>query len=192
MVTILIPTTPERRERLSKCIDSIREHTTQPYRLMIYENNYEGYVKAIHTLLEGVNGLVWCLNDDVVLKNDALKILTEKFNQLYLKWNGLLQPRDGIQEGNVCTLPFCHSKIMQRMTFRGYHHNFADQEFTMVMKGLGLYNYVPEAVVEHQHWINNKAEKDKTYTDSQILFEQDHKLFEKRLADYFEPKNNEK
>lgn len=189
LITILIPTTPERRERLAKCIDSIREHTTQPYRLMIYENVGEGYVKAIHTLLEGVQGLVWCLNDDVVLKNNALKILTEKFYELYPHWNGLLQPKDGIQEGNVCTLPFCHSEIMKRFTFKGYHHNFADQEFTIIMNSAGLYTYVPEAEVEHMHWINGKAEKDVTYTDSQVLFEQDQKLFEERLKANFAIKN---
>jgi len=189
-VTILIPTTQERRDRLAKCIDSIRTHTTMPYRLMIYENNGEGYVKAIHTLLEGVQGLVWCLNDDVVLKNDALKILFDKFDELYPKWNGLLQPKDGIQEGNVCTLPFCHSSIMKRLTFKGYHHNFADQEFTIIMKASELYNYVPEAEVEHMHWINGKADKDKTYTDSQILFTKDQELFNKRLQNNFQPKND--
>lgn len=184
-ITILIPTTPERRERLAKCIDSIREHTTQPYRLMIYENNGEGYVKAIHTLLEGVQGIVWCLNDDVVLKNDALKILTETFNKEFPKHNGLLQPRDGIQEGNVCTLPFCHSEIMKKLTHKGYHHNFADQEFTIRMSVAGLYRYVPEAVVEHMHWINGKAEKDETYTKSQELFEKDQTLFNNRLQNGF-------
>lgn len=184
-ITILIPTTPERRERLQQTIQSIREHTTQPYRLMIYENNYEGYVKAIHTLLEGVDGLVWCLNDDVILKNDALKILSDKFEELYPQHNGLLQPRDGIQEGNVCTLPFCHSKIMQRFTHKGYHHNFADQEFTLIMKANNLYTYVPEAVVEHKHWINGKAEQDKTYTDSQTRFEKDKELFTNRLNNGF-------
>jgi hypothetical protein len=189
-ITILIPTTPERRERLAKCIESIRTHTSMPYRLMIYENVGEGYVKAIHTLLEGVQGLVWCLNDDVVLKNDALKILYDKFNEIYPKWNGLLQPKDGIQEGNVCTLPFCHSDIMRRFTFKGYHHNFADQEFTIIMNSVGLYTYVPEAEVEHMHWINGKAEKDVTYTDSQILFEQDQKLFEERLKANFAIKND--
>jgi len=185
MITILIPTTPERRERLATCIASIREHTTMPYKLMVYENNYEGYVKAIHTLLEGLEGLVWCLNDDVVLKNDALKILYDTFDELYPKWNGLLQPKDGIQEGNVCTLPFCHSKIMRQLTFKGYHHNFADQEFTMRMSSMGLYKYIPEAVVEHQHWINAKAEKDKTYTGSQGKFEADQKLFEERVLTGF-------
>ena len=189
IVNILIPTTPERRERLQKTIESIREHTTLPYKLTTYENNYEGYVKAIHTLLDGTDSLVWCLNDDVVLKNDALKILFDKFNELYPKWNGLLQPKDGIQEGNVCTLPFCHSNIMKRFTYKGYHHNFADQEFTLIMQSAGLYTYVPEAIVEHAHWINGKAEKDKTYSDSQILFEKDQKLFEERLQNNFNPKN---
>jgi len=185
-ITILIPTTPERRERLAKCIDSLREHTTQPYKLMIYENNYEGYVGAIHTLLDGLDGLVWCLNDDVILKNDALKVLTETFEKEFPKMNGLLQPRDGIQEGNVATLPFCHSKIMQALTHKGYHHNFADQEFTMRMTAAGLYKYCPDAVVEHQHWINSKAEKDKTYTDSQVRFEQDKELFTNRLQNGFQ------
>jgi len=184
-VTILIPTTPERRERLQQTIESIREHTTLPYKLTIYENNYEGYVKAIHTLLDGVDGLVWCLNDDVILKNDAVKILCDKFIELYPKYNGLLQPKDGIQEGNVATLPFCHSKIMKTLTHEGYHHNFADQEFTMRMNAAGLYTYVPEAVVEHNHWINGKAEQDRTYSDSQILFQKDQELFANRLQNGF-------
>lgn len=185
MINILIPTTPERRDRLQQTIESIREHTTLPYKLTIYENNYEGYVKAIHVLLDGVDGLVWCLNDDVILKNDALKILNDKFLELYPQLNGLLQPRDGIQEGNVATLPFCHAKIMKHLTHEGYHHNFADQEFTMRMKAADLYTYVPEAVVEHNHWINGKATQDKTYTDSQTRFEKDQKLFTNRLQNGF-------
>ncbi len=83
MITILIPTTPERRERLQNTIESIREHTTQPYKLTIYENNYEGYVKAIHTLLDGIDGLVWCLNDDVILKNDTSINLLSSSSQIW-------------------------------------------------------------------------------------------------------------
>lgn len=184
-IIIAIPTTPERRERLQKTVESIREHTTMPYILMIYENDYKGYVSAIHTLLDAIDGLVWCLNDDVILKNDALKILYDKFEELYPKWNGLLQPKDGIQEGAVCTLPFCHSRIMKQLTHKGYHHNFADQEFTIRMSSLGMYAYVPEAVVEHQHHINGKAPKDRTYSDSQILYEKDRELFTNRLKNGF-------
>ena len=189
IVTILIPTTPERRERLQKTIASIQEHTTQPYRLMTYENNYEGYVAAIHVLLQGLDTLVWCLNDDVILKNDALKILTERFLSLYPAMNGLCQPADGIQVDNVATLPFCHSKVMEKLTFKGYHHNFADAEFTAVMRELKLFTYVPEALVEHEHWINKKAEKDMTYGYSANKFDQDQKLFDIRLANKFQPKN---
>jgi hypothetical protein len=190
MITILIPTTAERRPQLERCIQSIREHTTQPYKLMIYENKYEGYVKAIQVLLSEVDGIVWCLNDDVVLKNDALKILTEEFGKRFPQMNGLLQPSDGIQEGNVATLPFCHSAVMRKLTFKGYHHNFADQEFTLIMKELGLFAYIPEAQVEHLHWINNKAPKDMTYGYSANHFNEDQVLFEKRQANKFQPKND--
>ena len=184
-VTILIPTTPERKERLARCMESVKKHITVPYDIKVYENNYEGYVAAIHKLLEGVNGLVWCLNDDIVLENDALSILKRHFLERFPNRDGLVQPKDGIQEGNVATLPFCDAEVMRKYTHKGYFHNFADQEFTMIMKSLNKFLFVPEAIVTHEHWINVKAEKDFTYSNSQSYFEKDKEIFVNRAHNNF-------
>ena len=58
LLYILIPTTKSRRDRLAKCIQSIKDNVSIPHAIVTYENSRGGFVPAIHDMLKGINGLV--------------------------------------------------------------------------------------------------------------------------------------
>jgi hypothetical protein len=176
MVFVVIPTTKERRARLEKCIASLRENAGMPFTLCIYENEPRGAIIAMHEMLEGITGLVWWIQDDVILTEpNTLKRLYDQYQ------SGVLCPDDGIVHGEIITLPFCLAHWLKEFTFKGYYHNYADREFTDVMKKYNLYKYCPNIKVDHQHWVNGKAERDETYKLQ--LNKNDKELYEKRISE---------
>lgn len=193
MLHILIPTTADRRERLATCLESIKAHAGIPYIVMTYENYREGFVGAIHKMLAGLKDdtLVWCIGDDTELTPGALQKLVDAHAARFPDGNGVSQPDDGIHGGKIITMPLTSAGIMKAFTYREYHHNYADNEFTIIMKHYDRYQYVAESVMTHAHWINNKAKKDDTYAGAMEKYKADGDLYEKRVADGFSPLNPE-
>ena len=189
MLYICVPTIKSRRDRLEVCVASIKEHVKIPHCIVTYENERGGFVPAIHDMLKGIDGVVWCIGDDTVVQNDAVDILWRRFHDEYPDLDGVVQPDDGIQHERIITMPMCHSKTMQQFTYKGYNHYYADEEFTWHMREAGKYTYVPEAVVEHAHWLNGKAENDEKYTVSMQKNDADKELFIKRMENGFTPLN---
>lgn len=191
-VYICIPTTKERRERLAKCVDSIHELAGYPHIIVTYENYQEGFITPIHKILGGLRDdtLVWCIGDDTVLiEPDTVKRLVTMFYKAFPEGDGVINPNDGIQNGQIITMPLCTAYTMRKYTFKGYFLNYADNEFTDVMNAQRKYGYVPNIHVDHQHWVNGKAKKDATYEHAGTKFEADRLLYEARKARNFEPKN---
>lgn len=185
LVVICIPTTPERRNRLLKCIESIHAFAGYPCAIMTYENNYQGYVKSIHKILECLspNTLVWCIGDDIVLREpDTVKRLVQEYKVLYPRLDGVVNPNDGIQCGALCTVPFTTAGIMRDNTPKDFFHNYADNVFTDSMKAAGKYTYLPHITVIHEHWCNELAHKDATYTIALQMMEHDADLYRARKS----------
>jgi hypothetical protein len=133
---------------------------------MTYQNHNEGYVKAIHTILDCLvpDQLVWCIADDTVLEEpDTLKRLVNIYTQLYPLFDGVVSPDDGIQNGSVATMPLTTARIMRENTLTCFFHNYADNIFTERMRALGKYHYAAGVRVTHAHWCVGKATKDRTY-----------------------------
>lgn len=188
-ITILIPTTPERRARLTKCTAAI--HTTcegMEYSIMTYENTV-GWVKAVRYMLNQLDRdqLVIILNDDCVPQGDWLHILLRKYSQLFSREGdgGLLQPNDGIMNGTVATMPMGRVGYLRKRIHEGYLSYYADTELTERAKAEDLYYYVPEAIIHHEHHTNGKAEKDKTYFSQEKNLEHDKYLFMNRQREGF-------
>lgn len=179
-VYVCIPTTKERRPRLAECVDSILQYAGVPVVFATYENYREGFVRPIHTILDGIkeDQLVWCIGDDTrLVQPDTLKRLVEAYEAEYPENDGVVQPDDGIQRGGIITMPLCSAKTMKENTHKDFFLNFADNIFTEVMTKKGKYKYCPEIVVEHHHWVNGKVKPDETYAFAQSKFEEDRQTY---------------
>lgn len=188
MIHILIPTTAERRDRLRECVDLIHENAGYPHIISTYENYREGFITPIHKLLQDLKPetLVWCIGDDTrVREPDTLKKLVEAFETAFPERDGVVNPNDGIQCGNIITMPLCTAHTMAAYTHKDYFLNYADNEFTIIMTAKGKYLYCPEVNVEHAHHVNKKAPLDDTYAHANTKVDDDRLLFEQRKATNF-------
>lgn len=177
-IIILIPTTPERRERLARCIESVRENSNHPHVIMTFENTI-GWVGAVREMLSKLNpySLAVIINDDCVPQKDWLKIL---YASHLMHPDHLLQPNDGIMQGKVATMPFATVGYLLENIYDGYKSYYADTELTDRAIRQNRYGYVPEAIVTHEHWSNGQASKDQTYHSQEVNLEHDRALYESR------------
>ncbi len=189
MIYICVPTTQERRPRLAKLVDSVRKSDYPNTTLVIHEGNHPGCVESVHALLEGVNGLVWMLSDDNEVYTDTLSKLYEAYAKAFPNNDGLVQPHDPIQAGQLPVAPLCHSNIYKKYFYKGYTHNFSDNELKDILVEQGKYLYVPEAKIEHWHVSRDASLQDATYKSNQDTYEKDRELYITRKKNNFEPKN---
>jgi len=181
MIYIVIPTTPERRLETARLVQSVRENTMDmKHSILIYENNDGGWVPAVHNALEGINGFVVLLGSDVVVKSGWLSTLWQGFCVAFPNKDGAAQPYDEINGGYLCQHPLAHSDTIKKYLYRGYIHNFSDNEMTDRLLAEFKYCYVPGSLIEHLHWVNGKALKDETYKTIMKSYEQDRQTYEQR------------
>ncbi len=183
MIHIIIPTTKERRQRLAECIETIHEFAGVPHIISTYENYQEGFVTPCYKLVKDLHPdtMVWCIGDDTRLTEpDTLKRLLEVYNKIYPNKDGVVQPDDGIQNGQIITMPLCTAKTMlDRGLHLEFFLNYCDNLFTDIMARDRKYTYCPEIKVEHHHHINGKAKKDETYTYASSKFMEDQQTYYK-------------
>lgn len=195
MIYIIIPTTKERRERLARCLEALKQNTKYPMCIVTYENEAGctdvGLVPAVHKMIEGIDGLMIMYNDDAIAEPDFV----EKLYEAYLEkpegerdeW--MFSPWENFHHGNNAAFPLCHSNVIKKYLYKGYNHLFSDIELTAVMKKIGRYQPVLEAKAHHDHFIRNNDLIDETYKASQSFVDKDQELYHKRLANNFEPSN---
>jgi hypothetical protein len=181
IVHILIPTTEERRERLSKCVASIHENAGFPHIISTYENYREGFVKPCYLLLKDLkeDTLVWCIGDDTILaEKDTLKRLVDAYRACYPNNDGVVQPNDGIQGGNIITMPLCSAKTMiEKGIHLDFFLNFCDNIFTEIMRKENKYTYLPDINVDHQHFSQRKSPLDETYAYANTQYDKDRETY---------------
>lgn len=159
MIYIIIPTTPERRYRCNQLVKSIQENTHDiPYTICIYENLDGGWVPAIYNALEGINGLVWLLGSDTIVENNAVKILFDNYKDGYI-----LEPFNEMHGETLCQHPFGHSDTIKKYLDKRFIHWYSDTYFTLLAKRDNKLLFVPEAKIQHNHFVNGKADVDETY-----------------------------
>lgn len=179
LLYILIPTTKSRRDRLAKCIQSIKDNVSIPHAIVTYENSRGGFVPAIHDMLKGINGLVWAIGDDTIVDSNGVDVMFNKFKEIDDN-NKVIQPDDTILHGAVITMPMCDARVLERYTYKGYLHWGADVEFTDIIKRQGNYVYMPEVVIKHLHWVNGQAPMDETYARNNKTNDADLALYRER------------
>lgn len=177
MISIIVPTTPERRERLNICLDAIRNSSIES-RIIIYENNGGGYINAVLKAIEGITGIVFVINDDMILDKYCLENLLKEYD------NNLVYPDDGINNGTLATTYMCDAEYVRKYLHTGYKHHYCDTELTDVARIQGKLKYVPEAKLEHRHWTTGSP-KDAVYERNGIHIDQDRDLYFNRKANNF-------
>lgn len=180
MIYVVIATTKERRKRLERCIAAIRTSTI-PHAIVIYENSDGGCVLATKKAIEGINGLIFLLNDDMVVAPDCLEKLYKAYISVIPNHDMVLQPWEAMHAGELGVSPFCHTDVI-RPFLENYTHNFWDTEFTLVMKARGKYHKILNAKLAHEHFSVRLSPIDETYKLTQGKFLQDQETFRKRQA----------
>lgn len=180
MITVILPSTPERVDRRRECLLSLTMNAGMPFNLHMYISEKEGWVKSVHKALRGIEGLCVIIGDDMVFGKDWLKILYESYMKQFPEMDGLAQPYDEIHRGKLAVCPCAPAHLLREMIYKGYKHNFSDTELTVRMQSKNKYLYVPESIVEHKHYLLGKSKKDNTYSFSQKFYERDKKIYEKR------------
>jgi hypothetical protein len=149
------------------------------------ENSGGGWVKNIHKMLENINGVCFCVGDDAILAPDCLEKLMNAYEALPNKEEWLLEPDEQFSHGAIAQFPFAHSDLLKKYIHKGYFQNYSDTELTEVMKKKGRYLYVPEAKLDHQHFMSG-AVYDETYKLSHSKGQDDQRLFNLRKQNNFE------
>jgi hypothetical protein len=183
MIYVVIATTKERRPRLQKCIDAVRESTI-PHSIVLYENSDGGCVLATKKAIEGINSEIFLLNDDMIVAPNCLEILKREYDKKFPNKDGVCQPDDNYHGGRLCTSPYCHTDVV-RPFLENYRHHCWDQEFTDVMTIKNKYLIVKDAFLDHQHFTKGGAPMDETYKMTNNTFQLDIKIWEKRKNDNY-------
>lgn len=187
MIYICIPTTPERRNRCNDLIRSIQENTEGiKYSIVVYENLDGGWVPAVYNMLENINGIVWLLGSDTIVEKDAVKTLYNVFIEAFPNQDGVCEPYNEMHGDTLCQHPFAHADTIRKYLDKRFTHWYSDNWFTSLAKKDDKLIYVPEAKIQHNHFINGKAEKDKTYETifNPETIEKDRQLFIKLKQEY--------
>ncbi len=176
MTTILIPTTPERHERLHLCLQSLQQNCTLPIIVTLCFVPAAGAVAPTLMLANAAPaGPVMCLNDDMLVLPGCIEAL----HAVWLERGGLCFPSDGIQDGDLACVPYCHRDYLLANLHPGYIHNFADTELTLRARQRGELHYVQNAKLLHHHWTKG-APHDSTYGKQNASWPLDKALFKAR------------
>ena len=192
MIYVCVPTTEERRPRLQKLIDSVRKSDYPNLTLVIHEGKHPGCVESIHALVEGLGDNTMCmwLSDDNTIEPDTISRLWEAHQKTFEGAWGYAQSYNEIQGATLITAGLCQAGMVKRYFYKGYIHNYSDNEFTEVVDSLCMHVYVPEAIVHHEHVSAMRPDlQDETYESNQMSKEQDRQLWLKRKANNYLPKN---
>lgn len=185
MIYICIPTTPERRARVSELVASIYAYTTDMrFAIVVYENEDGGWVKAVRNMLSGIDGYVVLLGSDCVVTENWLGNLWRGFWAAFPDGDGVAQPYDDINEGRLAQHPLARSKTILEYLDPEFIHNFSDNWMTLRLMNDEKYAYIPSSKIIHNHFINRRAPKDKTYEKVFESYEQDKRTFERKLAEW--------
>lgn len=122
--------------------------------------------------------------DDVVPSTPAWdKILSDIATCGRISWG-----RDGIQNEQLPTHPFISGDIVRRLGWVLYpecKQQYADTVLGAIARASGLGKYCDYVKMTHHHYINGRAEMDKTYKECPDP-KQDAKVFEEFMANHLE------
>lgn len=180
---VVIVTTPERRSRLELCIAALRRSTV-PFALVLHENNDGGCGMALLRVTAGLRGEAFILNDDMIVEPECVERLRNEFasRSLLLQQGVVLQPSDNYHpNGEIATAPYLDVATLREVLGHGYHHYFWDMELAIRARRDGVFVYIPEARLDHQH-VTKGFPDDETYRRTNLNWAHDEAIFRAREA----------
>lgn len=99
--------------------------------------------------------------------------------------SGLVYGDDGLQGERLPTAPFWSADIIRALGWfypPVLMHLYADDYWLRLANDLGCRRYLPQVLIEHEHYCNGKAVKDESYAESERFYDQDRVAFELFLA----------
>ncbi len=185
MIYICIPTTKERRAKLGICLRAIyASDFEEPFTVCVYENADGGWVKAFSKMIEGIDDVVWNINDDVIIAPDCLRILYDAYLRHFNGHDdGMVQPLDEQEHGTGATFAMAHARVFRENMCMEYIHYYCDVEMKIRLQNRAKFLYVPDAITEHRNVRECEENDDETYAISRSAFQHDKELFYKRLRE---------
>jgi len=101
--------------------------------------------------------------------------------------DGVAFGKDSIYNGSFASHPVVAGELVRRvgwLSLVGLQHLYVDAVWTEIGRQLGTLRYLPDVVVEHLHFSNQKAELDKTYNDHFKYSDGDKRVFEAWKKEY--------
>lgn len=93
---------------------------------------------------------------------------------------GMVYGNDLVHNGRLATHPCIKSSMIKAVGFYGcpaVEHNFFDNYWMAVAQSFGMCMYLPDVVMEHNHPIVGKAEKDKISESIYSMLESDQEKY---------------
>jgi len=124
------------------------------------------------------------------LLGDDLLPRTEGWDQKLIEAagdDGVAFGKDSIYNGSFASHPVVAGELVRRigwLSLTGLQHLYVDAVWTEIGRQLGTLRYLPDVVVEHLHFSNQKAELDKTYNDHFKYSDGDKRVFEAWKKEY--------
>lgn len=133
--------------------------------------------------------IVVLISDDMMPKLKGFDMIIRKdMNTRFPDMDGVLWYNDGHQGNKLNTLCILGKKYYDRfgwIYYDGYKSLYADNDFMEVSKRLGKVHYNSLCIIEHQHWAWGYGEMDELYQKNETFIQEDHDLFQKRMAENF-------
>lgn len=194
MIYVLIPSTPDRKKRLEKCISLIKKSVCrEPIEIVVEENNYEGYVAPMLRMVNRIDGLAFLIGNDVEVKRLTIDNLYRAYIKNFPENDGIVTPVDELDPNSeIAQHPFGHTKTFREIIFPGYFHNFVDREWTDIMKQRGKFAIARDAFITHRHYSRNRNLKDKTYAVGEKSSDKDGRLYYLRRNENYGRSNYER
>lgn len=171
------------------------DNTIEDYKRTFKDVDVKILIYPNRSIVDAVNnGAKWTTSDIFVVVSDDFEAFkgwdTAIIERLDINRAELLHTFDTIQN-NVCTLPILTKKYFELFGHIYHPHYismFADDDMTECAKLVNGYVEAFDLVFAHNHWVNGKNPKDKTYDreNSKTAWEVGKRMFQQRKARRFD------
>lgn len=171
------------------------DNTVEDYKRTFKDVDVKILIYPNRSIVDAVNnGAKWASGDIFVVVSDDFESFqgwdTAIIERLDINRAELLHTFDTIQN-NVCTLPILTKKYFELFGHIYHPHYismFADDDLTECAKLVNGYIEAFDLVFAHNHWVNGKNPKDKTYDreNSKTAWEVGKRMFQQRKARKFD------
>ena len=209
---LVICPTRERPNRLAEMVESFKINTSDQATLVTIVDDDDPLVKEYidlskklqficrvrprKTVIEHLNWTFFCSSnysyyssssDDYIYKTlDWDKKLTKAIDG-----NGIAYGNDLCAGENIPTTSIISGEIVRALNWLQLPtltHLCGDLVYKSIGKRLKCLHYCPDVIIEHNHFMNRKAEKDASYcrTNSKEMYLKDHEAYEHWLKNNFD------